>query len=165
MNAITIIGENLENREFFNIIASREGLEELTQIAFHHENEESKKNALNTLLHVLNIFIEKHRGAGEKKKISEDDEDEVVHSDDEEVPESVQEKAIVANLREQIALIPDMLAKAPGYQLDAAMQSERLAPLGTYRLLLSKLVLMILKLNKEELNEELLAHKVFASIN
>jgi len=33
-------------------------------------------------------------------------------------------------------------------------------PLGVYRLLLSKLILLILKMNKEELCDELLEHNV-----
>jgi len=139
----------------------------LFDIAFSHANEECRKSGLNVIAHVLNIFLEKHRSASsqEKKPIEAEDEDEVVHSEEEEQEESVQEKAIVAILKEYIGNLPELLSNSPNYTLEGSMLVGAREPLGLYRLLLTKLVLLILKMNKEELGDELVEHNVFKSLS
>jgi len=68
LNVITILSENMENREFFSIITSRENLKQLFDIAFSHVNEECRKSGLNVITHILNVFLEKHRLAPIQEK-------------------------------------------------------------------------------------------------
>lgn len=63
LNAITLLSENLENKEYFTILARRENLASLFQIAFKHPSDEGRKSGLNVIIALLNVFIEKHRGS------------------------------------------------------------------------------------------------------
>jgi hypothetical protein len=64
-----------------------------------------------------------------------------------------------------IGQLPELLSKAPNYRVDCAMVDGGLEPLGQYRLLLTRLINLILKLNKDELNQELLANDIFRNLS
>jgi len=119
LNVITILAENVENIEFFNIITTRENLKQLFDIAFSHVNEECRKSGLDVITHILSIFLEKHKLAPqqEKKQNEGEDEDEVVHSEEEQPEESVQERALVTILKDYIGSFPELLSKSPNYTI------------------------------------------------
>jgi hypothetical protein len=50
LNAQTIISDNIENREFFKILATRENLVNLFEIGFSHVNEECRKSGLQVII-------------------------------------------------------------------------------------------------------------------
>lgn len=169
LNATTLLSENIENREYFNIIAKRENLTQLFEIAFSHVNEECRKSGLNVIVEVLNVFIEKHRNADHseepKKAINESEDYEVVQQEEPEHVESPEEIAISQILMTYIGQLPELLSKAPNYRVNCAMADGGLEPLGQYRLHLTRLVNLILKFNKDELNNELLANDIFRNLS
>jgi hypothetical protein len=61
--------------------------------------------------------------------------------------------------------LPELLAKAPGANLSGTMQEEQLEPLGSYRLMIARLVYQILKMDHATLNEELLSNDVFIALS
>jgi hypothetical protein len=178
LNAQTILTENIENKDYFNMLATRETLNQLFEIAFQHNSDECRKSGMAVIVALINIFIEKHRNPesnGEKdwsmklkKETDGDNEDEstvIQTSDDESVPESQEEKNIVMVLKNYIAILPELLTKSPGGVLAGSMHSEDFVPLGQYRLMLTKLVYLILKLNKNELNDDLISNDIFRTLS
>lgn len=159
----------MENREYFNILATRENLNQLFEIAFSHVNEECRKSGLNVITHLLNIFIEKHRNANDseepKKAMNEEDDFEVVQQEEPEHIESPEEIAISQILQNYIGQLPELLSKTPGYQVAGAMVEGNIEPLGQYRLALTRLCQLILKMNKDELNREMLNNDIFRNLS
>jgi len=132
-------------------------------------NEECRKSGLNVITHLLSIFIEKHRTAGEndeaKKAMNDEDDFEVVQQDEPEHIESPEEIAICQILQNYIGQLPELLSKTPGYQVAGSMIEGHIEPLGQYRLSLTRLCQLILKLNKEELNREMLTNDIFKNLS
>jgi hypothetical protein len=98
LNATTLLSENIENREYFNILARRENLTQLFEIAFSHVNEECRKSGLNVIVEVIHVFVEKHRNAEHtdetKKGVNESEDYEVVQQEEPEHVESSEEVSI-----------------------------------------------------------------------
>jgi hypothetical protein len=134
LNAITLLSENLENKEYFTILSRRENLASLFQIAFKHPSDEGRKSGLNVIIALLNVFIEKHRGSNndqtDKKVKVEGEEDEVVHSEEEDLQETPEECTIAGFLQEYIHTFPELLGKAPGFYIETTMCEGEIEPLG-----------------------------------
>lgn len=168
MSASTILCESIDNKEYFKVVSQRETLGQLFDIAFSHVNEECRKIGIQIICNLLDKLIEKHRHSEKKEDTNvmggDDDEAVVQTSDDESTPESQEEKNIATILANYIGNLPELLSKAPGYTVEMAMNTEQQVPLGVYRGRLVQLIHSIVKLNKEELNDELVSNDIFKTL-
>lgn len=122
------------------------------------------------ILALINIFIEKHKNPEKKedewaKKDGSDEDATVIDTSEDDQVESLEEKNLVTILSTYINNLPELLSKAPAYMLAGAMQEEEFVPLGQYRLMLTKLVILVLRLKRDELNELLLQNDIFKALS
>lgn len=160
LNAATIIGDLMENKEFFQIVAKQQNIRKLVDFSLDQSEtstDSSRVSSVQVLTQIIrsavaNLLIQDNK----KTKGDAEGEDMFIIQDSDEDEEELISKPIVEILKESLPKIERILENISNSTLQrhASYTDEQRRPLGRYNLSVIELLFQVLKLNKQPVYDE-----------